>query len=67
VLPHVRFNRRIGEHVGAHVAVDGQPVPAQDYPAYLASVLPANADYELLADLTKDSRWIEPKNVKLEN
>ncbi len=63
VLPDVRFNRRIGEHVGAKVGVDGRSVPESDYQAYLASVLPSDDDYVLLDELTKREGWIEAKNV----
>jgi benzoyl-CoA 2,3-dioxygenase component B len=61
VIPDVRFNRRIGEHAGAHVAVDGSAVPAGEYDAYLASVLPSAGDYALLDELSKEPNWIEAK------
>ncbi|MEK7667221.1 MAG: Phenylacetic acid catabolic protein [Gemmatimonadota bacterium] len=61
VVPDLKFNRRIGEFRGQHYTVQGEPVDAERYPAYLASVTPSEADRAWLAGVFKEPNWIAPK------
>jgi hypothetical protein len=59
----LKFNRRIGLYGRQHWTVDGQPIDAEKYPAYLASVLPRLEDIQFVKDLEKEPDWIEPKKA----
>jgi len=61
MIPHVKFNRRIGEYKGMKFTVDGEPIAADKYDAYVASVLPTKEDRELLRGIFKEGDWIQPK------
>ena len=65
-IPDIKFNRRIGVYAHQHYDVDGEPVSAQRYPAYLASVLPRKEDYDSIHALSKEPGWIEPRKVSSE-
>ena len=60
-VPDLRFNRKIGQHAGAHYTVDGRKLSAEEWKAYAPSVLPTAADEELLKDYFKNPDWIAPK------
>ena len=57
------FNRRIGVYAHQHFNVDGQPLDAAKYPAYLESVLPRPEDVARVHDIEKEPNWIEPKKA----
>jgi hypothetical protein len=59
-VPDVKFHRAIGRYKDECHDLAGQPVPAEQYPAYLASVLPTEQDRALLAGIFKTHDWIAP-------
>jgi benzoyl-CoA 2,3-dioxygenase component B len=59
--PDMRFNRKIGDHAGALVSVDGESLSADEHRRHVAEVLPGAEDEKLIASLTKEKDWIEPK------
>lgn len=59
-LPDVRFNRGIGDYAGKPYTVEGEPVPADAYPAYLAAHLPTAADKALVERVAAEGDWIAP-------
>jgi len=63
-VPDPRFNRAIGRYAGAGYTTTGEPVDPDRYPAYLATVLPTDRDKALLAEIFKNSDWIEPPPSK---
>src|SRR5258705_1964914 len=62
-IPDMRFNRRIGVWARQSFNVDGESISTDRYPAYLTSVLPGEADYKRLHELTKDNDWIEQRKA----
>ena len=65
-IPDIKFNRRIGVYGHQHYDVDGEPVSAERYPAYLASVLPRKEEYDSIHALSKEPGWIEARKVSSE-
>jgi benzoyl-CoA 2,3-dioxygenase component B len=63
-LPDVRFNRRIGDHAGKPFSLDGELMPEDAYPSYLARVLPNADDKALLESLTRTGDWIAPRGAR---
>ena len=61
VVPHLSFNRQIGEHRGKLCTVAGEPLSAEQYQGYLPTVLPSEADKETLRSIMKEKDWIVPK------
>ncbi len=62
-LPDVRFNRQIGDYAAKPYAVGGQPLPADEYPGYLARQLPSEADKALIERLAAEGDWILPQGA----
>ena len=62
-VPDLKFNRRIGLYAHQHFNVDGQPLDAAKYLAYLESVLPRPEDIARVHDIEKEPNWIEPKKA----
>jgi hypothetical protein len=62
-VPDLKFNRRIGVYAHQHYTVDGEPLDAAKYPAYLASVLPRPEDVATVHDIEKEPGWIEAKKA----
>src|SRR5260221_14441396 len=62
-VPELTFNRRIGLYAHQHFTVDGQPLDAAKYPAYLQSVLPRPEDVARVHDIDKEPDRIEPKKA----
>ena len=62
-VPDLKFNRRIGMYAHQQLNVDGQPLDAAKYPAYLESVLPRPEDVARVHDIEKEPNWIEPKKA----
>ncbi len=63
-IPHLEFNRNIGQWAHQHYDVDGNPVSPDRYPAYLASMTPSKEDYDLIGTVSKEPDWIEPRDVR---
>lgn len=57
-LPDEKFNRKMGRYADQAFNLDGEPMAAEAYPAYLAKALPSPEDYKLLDDLVKEKDWI---------
>jgi benzoyl-CoA 2,3-dioxygenase component B len=62
-VPELRFNRRIGMYAHQHFTVDGEPIDAAKYSAYLESVMPRPEDVARVHDIEKEPGWIEPKKA----
>ena len=62
-VPDLKFNRRIGMYAHQKFTVDGEPIDASKYPAYLESVLPRPEDIATVHDIEKEPDWIEPKKA----
>jgi hypothetical protein len=67
IVPDVKFNRNIGLYARQHYTITGESVDAAKYPAYLASVLPNDADRALLKDLLNEGNWIEFRKLEENN
>ncbi len=61
VVPDLKFNRQIGEHKGKFYTVTGEPLTAEEFEKYLPTVLPSEADKEVLRAIMKENDWIVPK------
>ncbi len=66
-IPDIKFNRRIGAFSHQHYTVDGEPLSADRYNDYVASVTPSKDDYETVHSLTKDDGWIEARRLTSSN
>jgi len=64
-LPDVRFNRQIGLYAKQPYDLDGALLPSEDFPAYLASVLPSEADLLALDTITRGDGWITARDARL--
>ncbi len=62
-IPDIKFNRRIGQYARQHYTIDGEPMSAEPYDAYVAAVMPGKADYATLHELMKDRDWIEQRKA----
>jgi benzoyl-CoA 2,3-epoxidase subunit B len=62
--PDLKFNRRIGIYANQPYSVDGRLLTQEEYEKHLAAVLPTQADEKELAELTRESGWIEPKPTR---
>ena len=62
-IPDIRFNRRIGKFKGQSFTVHGEPIEAEKFKAYVASVVPTEEDRALLRDIFKENDWIQPKKA----
>ncbi len=62
-IPDIKFNRQIGRWAHEHYDVDGNEISADKFDAYLNSVTPSAADYRMIDEVTKDSDWIEARQV----
>jgi benzoyl-CoA 2,3-epoxidase subunit B len=62
-VPHIRFNRAIGRHLGEMVHPQtGEPMEEKEYKQRLDEFLPTDADKKLLKDiLSTEKNWIAPK------
>lgn len=57
--PDIRFNRAIGEYAGRYFTPDGQmEMDAAAWSSYRDTVLPCQADLDLLKDIFKTNDWI---------
>ena len=62
-VPDLKFNRRIGMYAHQHFTVDGEPLDAAHYPAYLEGMLPRPEDIAVVHDIEKEPGWIEAKKA----
>src|SRR5262249_55364439 len=62
-VPDIKFNRRIGQYARQHYTIDGDPISAERYDAYVESMMPGKADYATLHELMKDRDWIEQRKA----
>ena len=60
-VPDLKFNRQIGQHAGKFYNLRGDPLTAEEYEKYLPTVLPSDADKEVLRSIFKEKDWIVPK------
>lgn len=61
-VPHMAFNRQIGQYADARHGVDGARMSEQEWIAYAPSALPTADDEAKLAELFKNPNWIAPKS-----
>jgi benzoyl-CoA 2,3-dioxygenase component B len=74
-LPHVGFNRRIGEFRNAHYDVDGQPLATEAWNARKTAMLPSDEDQAFIEALMgaavrepgRFAGWIAPPAVGIDN
>ena len=73
-LPHVSFNRRIGEFAARHVDTDGTLLTADQWAKRSKEVLPAAEDNLFIANLMAPVRdrgvyagWIAPPRIGIDN
>ncbi len=73
-LPHVGFNRRIGEFAAAAIAPDGTILAAEEFQARRDSFLPSAADGDYIQSLMVPARapgeyaaWLAPPRVGIDN
>jgi len=73
-LPHVAFNRAIGEFAGLHVDPDGHIVPKDVWEARRDAMLPSADDGAYVAGLMRPEYeparfacWIAPPKVGIDN
>jgi benzoyl-CoA 2,3-epoxidase subunit B len=73
-LPHVAFNRRIGEFAAIHADTDGNLLDAAEWDARRGSMLPSEDDNRFIESLMRPVRdpgtyagWIAPPRVGVNN
>ncbi len=64
-LPDVRFNRRIGRYANQPYDVDGNLMSEEEFPAYLASVLPTEQDARALDAIFAAGDWVLARDARL--
>ena len=63
-LPNLKFNRSIGDFANQPYDLQGNLLPAGEFPAYLETQLPNAADKEMLKGLLKGHEWIAERELK---
>jgi benzoyl-CoA 2,3-dioxygenase component B len=73
-LPHVAFNRRIGEFAALHANTQGQVLSPEPWESEKAAMLPSSEDSHFIASLMQPVRdrgayasWIAPPRVGVDN
>jgi benzoyl-CoA 2,3-dioxygenase component B len=73
-LPHVAFNRRIGEFSAIQTDIAGNILTADDWQRRREEMLPSTADNEFITSLMKTNRepgsyagWIAPPRYGIDN
>jgi benzoyl-CoA 2,3-epoxidase subunit B len=73
-LPHVAFNRRIGEFAAVHADTDGRLMDDVTWQARKAEMLPSADDYRFVLSLMRPERergayaaWIAPPRAGIDN
>lgn len=59
-VPHLKFNRAIGDDAGKPYSVDGELLPAEEHEAHLKETLPQQEDYDLVLSAQNREGWIVP-------
>jgi benzoyl-CoA 2,3-dioxygenase component B len=62
-VPELCFNRRIGKWARQCYTIEGEPIDADKYQAYLTSVLPNDQDRVFLRDIMAEP-WIEARKLE---
>jgi benzoyl-CoA 2,3-epoxidase subunit B len=57
-VPDLKFNRHIGQYAGKYYNLMGEPLTAEEYAAYLPTVMPSEADDRVLESICKEKGWI---------
>ncbi|MGH7846610.1 MAG: Phenylacetic acid catabolic protein [Candidatus Binatia bacterium] len=57
-VPHLKFNRGIGDYKGQRFSVHGGALEEQAYKAHLQVVLPTEPDRKKLQEITREPGWI---------
>ncbi|HEX2914854.1 MAG TPA: hypothetical protein VH186_28940, partial [Chloroflexia bacterium] len=63
-LPDIKFNRKIGDNANQPYDLNGELMPAEQFPAYLAKHTPGAEDKELLKELLKGGDWLAERELK---
>ena len=73
-LPHVAFNRRIGEFSTIHTDTEGNTLSSEDWQARRESMLPSAEDNVFISSLMRPARqpgsyagWIAPPRHGIDN
>src|SRR5689334_6185176 len=73
-LPHVAFNRRIGEFAAIHADTQGSPLPEQQWAADKQTMLPSDDDNRFIESLMRPvhapgsyAGWIAPPRIGIDN
>jgi len=73
-VPHVAFNRRVGELAGLHVSPDGELLSEEQWQARCHEWLPDQSDLQFISSLMQPvlepgryAGWIAPPKVKVDN
>jgi benzoyl-CoA 2,3-dioxygenase component B len=73
-LPHVAFNRRIGEFAAIHADADGQVLSDEQWQARRGSLLPSGDDNRFVVSLMQPvqapgayASWIAPPRIGIDN
>ncbi|MEE9226855.1 MAG: Phenylacetic acid catabolic protein [Acidobacteriota bacterium] len=60
-IPHLRFQRKIGDDADRRFNVDGESLNPEQYPSYLRETLPGPEDRKILEGILRGKEWISPK------
>jgi benzoyl-CoA 2,3-dioxygenase component B len=73
-LPHVAFNRRIGEFAAIHADADGHVLSGEEWQARQGSLLPSADDNRFVVSLMQPvqvpgafASWIAPPRIGIDN
>jgi len=73
-VPHVAFNRRVGEYAGLYVSPEGELLNEDQWNARCHEWLPDQSDLEFISSLMQPvmepgqyANWIAPPKVKVDN
>jgi benzoyl-CoA 2,3-dioxygenase component B len=73
-LPHVAFNRRIGEFAAVHADMQGQVLNAERWESVKETMLPSAGDSRFIESLMRPVRergafasWIAPPRIGVDN
>jgi benzoyl-CoA 2,3-epoxidase subunit B len=73
-LPHVAFNRRIGEFAAIHADTDGNVLSEEQWQARQGSLLPSGDDNRFVVSLMRPvqapgafASWIAPPRIGIDN
>lgn len=61
-VPDLKFYRSIGDYAGIPYSVEGKLLAQEEYPRYLAEVLPGPEDERILGDMFREKDWLVQAN-----